>query len=102
MLGKYIAVVDGSFFLEHLEYISAHWKFIHRKKIIGQGQVIAKVDPHLQSAYAAEACGRLGVLAEIKGILRSKKEVRCFYIRVGLLKCHSQNQLDSNNCIMQC
>ena len=32
---KCTAVVDGSFFPETPEYISAHWKFIYERKIIG-------------------------------------------------------------------
>ena len=56
---KYSAIVDGSFFPAHLEFISAHWKFIYNKKIIGQGGFVAKVQSHLQSAYAAEVCGGL-------------------------------------------
>ena len=32
---KCLAIVDGSFFLAYPEFISAHWKFIYKKKIIG-------------------------------------------------------------------
>ena len=64
-LNKFLAIVDGSFFLAHLEFISAYWKFIYKKKIIGQGGFIAKVQSHLQSAYAAEVCGGLRVLSSI-------------------------------------
>ena len=40
--GKCVAVVDGSFFPEHQEHISAHWKFVCKKKVIGQGGFVAK------------------------------------------------------------
>ena len=45
-----LAIVDGFFFPEHPEYISAHWKFICNRKIFGKGGFVAKVAPHLQSA----------------------------------------------------
>ena len=66
---EYSAIVDGSFFLVHPEFISAHWKFIYNKKIIGQGSFVAKVQPHLQFAYAAEVCGGLGVLSSIQQVM---------------------------------
>jgi len=63
------AIVDGSFFPAHPEFISAHWKFIYNKKIVGQGGFVAKVQSHLQSAYAAEVCGGLGVLSSIQQVM---------------------------------
>ena len=65
---KCMAIVDGSFFPEHSVFISAHWKFIYEKKIIGSGGFVAKVDSHLQSAYAAELCGGLGILHSIQSL----------------------------------
>ena len=62
---KCLAIVDGFFFSAHPEFNPTHWKFIYKKKIIGQGGFIAKVQSHLQSAYAAEVCGGLGVLSSI-------------------------------------
>ena len=56
---KCLAIVDGSFFPAHPEFISAHWKFIYNKKIIGQGGFVAKVQSYLQSAYAAKVYGGL-------------------------------------------
>ena len=66
---KCIAAVDGSFFPEHPEYISAYWKFIYDRKIIGQGGFVVKSHPCIQSARAAEVCGGLGALATIDHIL---------------------------------
>ena len=63
---KCLAIVDGSFFPAHPEFISTHWKFIYKKKIIGKGGFVAKVQSHLQSAYTAEVCGGLRVLSSIK------------------------------------
>ena len=62
---KCLVIVDGPFFPAHPEFISAYWKFIYNKKIIGQGGFVAKVQSYLQSAYAAEVCGGLGVLSSI-------------------------------------
>ena len=36
-------IVDGSFFSEHPEYISAHWKFIYNKKVVGSRSFVVKV-----------------------------------------------------------
>jgi len=66
---KCSAIVDGSFFPAHPEFISAHWKFIYNKKIIGQGGFVAKVQSHLQSAYAAKVCRGLGVLSSIQQVM---------------------------------
>ena len=66
---KCLAIVDGSFFPEHPAFISAHWKFVFDKKIIGTGGFVAKVQPHLQSAYAAEVCGGLGIMSSIQHLL---------------------------------
>ena len=66
---KCLAIVDGSFFPAYPEFISTHWKFIYKKKIIGQGSFVAKVQSHLQSVYAAEVCGDLGVLLSIQQIM---------------------------------
>ena len=63
---KCLAIVDGSFFPIHPKFISAHWKFVYDRKVIGHGEFVVKVLPHLQSAYAAEVCDRLGVLTSIK------------------------------------
>ena len=68
---KCLAIVDGSFFPEHPSFISAHWKFACDKKIIGAGGFVAKVQPHLQSAYAAEVCGGLGIATSVQHILES-------------------------------
>ena len=74
--GKCLAVVDGSFFPEHQEYISAHWMFVYKKKVIGQGGFVAKVEQHLQSAYSSEVCGGLGILSSIKEIMTGQTEER--------------------------
>ena len=66
---KCSAIVDGSFFPAHPEFISAHWKFIYNKKIIGQDSFVAKVKSHLQYAYAAEVCGGLRVLSSIQQVM---------------------------------
>ena len=66
---KCLAIVDGSFFPAHPEFISAHWKFIYNKKIMGQGGFVAKVQSHLQSAYAAKVCVGLGVLSSIQQVM---------------------------------
>ena len=68
---KCLAIADGSFFPEHPSFISAHWKFACDKKIIGAGGFVAKVQPHLQSAYAAEVCGGLGIATSVQHILES-------------------------------
>ena len=68
-LNKCSAIVDRFFFPAHLEFIFAHWKFIYNKKIIGQGGFVAKVQSHLQSAYAAEVYGGLGVLSSIQQVM---------------------------------
>ena len=62
---KCLEIVDGSFFPEYPEFISVYWKFIYKKKIIGKGGFVAKVQSHLQSAYATKVCGGLGVLSSI-------------------------------------
>ena len=62
-------IVDGSFFPDRPEFILAHWKFILHKKIVGKGGFVAKVESHHQSAYAAEACGGLGVLSSVRQIM---------------------------------
>ena len=66
---KCLAIVDGSFFPAYPEFISAHWKFIYNRKIIGQGGFVAKVQPHLQSAYAAEVYGGLRVFSSIQQVI---------------------------------
>ena len=48
---------------------------MHMKKIIGQVGFVAKVQHHLQSAYAAEVCGGLGVLSSVeKAFIRQTKQ----------------------------
>ena len=66
---KCIAVVDGSFFPTYPEFISTHWKFVYKNKVIDHGGFVVKVQIHLQSAYAAEVYSRLGVLTSIKQIM---------------------------------
>ena len=63
---KYLAIVDGSFFPVHPEFISIYWKFIYKKKIISKGGFVAKVQSHLQSTYTSKVCGGLGVLSSIQ------------------------------------
>ena len=66
---KCSAIVDRSFFPAHPEFISAHWKFIYKKNLISKGSFIAKVQSHLQSAYATEVCGGLGVLSLLQQVM---------------------------------
>lgn len=66
---RFLAIVDGSFFLEHPEFILAHWKFIYQNRIVGKGGFVAIVEPHAQSAHAAEVCGGLGVLSSAEPIM---------------------------------
>ena len=62
---NYFAVVDRSFFPKHPEFISAYWIFIVRIQVIVFRSFIAKVNKDLQSVFAAEVCGGLGVLLSI-------------------------------------
>ena len=80
---KCLAIVDGSFFPEHPTFISAHWKFICDKKIIGAGGFVAKAQLHLQSAHAAEACGGLGIASSIQHILDSFHYAEKIDIRIS-------------------
>ena len=68
-----LAVVDGLLFLEHPEYVSTHWKFIHEKKIIGQGNFASKVQSHLRLVNPAEVCSGLGALILTKQIMISSR-----------------------------
>ena len=76
LLGKCIAVLDRSFFLEHQECISAHWKFAHEKKVIEEGEFVAKAKQYLQSTCAVEVCVRLGILSSIEDALTEQTEAR--------------------------
>ena len=44
---KCLAVVDRSFFLIYPKFISAYWKFVYDRKVIGHGGFVVKVPPHL-------------------------------------------------------
>ena len=45
--GNCLVVVDSSFFLELLEFISAYWIFVINNHIIGRGEFIGKVSEDL-------------------------------------------------------
>ena len=81
---KCLAVVDGSFFPIHPKFISAHWKFVYKSKVIGYGRFVVKVQTYLQSAYAAEVCGRLGVLTLIKQIMIYHSQDKKIDLMLGL------------------
>ena len=53
---KDVAIVDRSFFSEHKEYVSVHWKFIHEKKIFRSGGFVVKAptytNQHMQQKNA--------------------------------------------------
>ena len=78
-----LAIVDGSFFPKHLEYISAYWKFIYNRRVFGKGNFVAKVTPHLQSAYAAEVCGGLGILSSVKQIMDALPQKNLIDLTIG-------------------
>ena len=93
---KCLAIADGSFFPEHPSFISAHWKFVCDKKIIGAGGFVAKVQPHLQSAYAAEVCGGLGIVTSVQHVLESFHCVDKIDISIGT-DCQSAIHKFSSN-----
>ena len=68
---KYFVVVDGSFFLEYPEFISAYWFFIFRTQVTETGNFVAKVSRDLQSAFIAEVCRVLGVLLSTLKVWKS-------------------------------
>ena len=81
---RFSAMIDGSFFPEHPEFISAHWKFIRQNKIIGKGGFAAIVEPYLQSAHAAEVHGGLGVLSSMKQIMDSFNQEKKVDLLLGI------------------
>ena len=42
-LKKHLAIVNGFFFLEYPEYVSAHQKFIYDKQVVGNGGFVTRV-----------------------------------------------------------
>ena len=94
---KCLAVVDGSFFPEHPEFISAHWLFSYDRKVIGRSGFVAKVPTHLQSAYAAEVYGELGVLTSIKQIMTDGDSLRKFDLMLGSDYQSSIHKFDSSH-----
>ena len=61
-----------------------HWKFVYESKVIGYSGFIAKVQIYLQSAYAAEVYGGLGVLTSIKQIMIHYSQDKKIDLTLGL------------------
>ena len=80
---KCLAVVDGLFFPNHPEFISAHWLFAYDRKVIGRSGFVAKVQTHLQPAYASEVCGGVGVLTSVKQIMMDGDSLRKVDLMLG-------------------
>ena len=51
--------------------------------MIGHGRFVVKVPPHLQSAYVAKVCSRLGVLTPIKQIMIHHSQVKKIDLMLG-------------------
>ena len=62
---KCFVVIDGFFFPEYPEFISAYWFFVIGTQVIGIRSFVAKVSKDLQSAFAVEVCRGLGVLLSV-------------------------------------
>ena len=82
LLNACVAIVNGSFFLNNPEYISASWNFICKQKIIGSRGFVACVPKHLQLAFVAELCRELGVLHSVKEDLYNKNKKRKTGLRI--------------------
>ena len=80
-----LAVVDSSFFLEHLEYILAYQKFIYNKKVFVSEDFIATVSMHLQSACVAEVYRGLSILMSVKLTLDNEYRRKKSTLLLGLI-----------------
>jgi len=58
---------------------------------------VAKVPPHLQSAYAAEVCGGLGVLTSIKQIMTDGDSLRKVDLMLGSDCQSAMHKFDSSH-----
>ena len=72
--GSCYAVVCRSFFHEDSDLILSFWIFAADKRTLGRGRYVAHVGADLQSTFAAQLCGGLGVLESIKILWKNMKE----------------------------